>query len=398
MVLPVCLTVVPEAAQVALGGQLAVSLTLQNTSDREACYHLDVRGIPVDWYDLAQRRIALLPAASAQVLLTVHPRGDTVAAAGHYALTVQVTAEDDAAPPAAAAMALTVRTGSGVDMDVQPTEVAGRAATFRLTYHNHSPAPVALALLAHASEEGVRFRPEPAEPVVVPGDRVGSVVVHVVPKVRPLVGVPQAYGIVFRALPLWTMPQGTVELVRAARFTYVPYVRLPALARAPVWVRRLPAWTGVLALVLLVLFLVLARGRSLATATRTAVIRTPAPPGAMQAVPPVPPGRPRAAAQGRTRGLSRPSIGRFTLVHRRQGQPYALVWQTSDVKTVTRDGRPVSAQSALVLPAPLHSATYRLVATNGARRATAQLHVVVDARTTDRHALTSRVLSYEAPG
>jgi hypothetical protein len=183
---------------------------------------------------------------------------------------MQVTAGDDAAPPAAAAMALTVRTGSGVDMDVQPTEVAGRAATFRLTYHNHSPAPVALALLAHASEEGVRFRPEPAEPVVVPGDRVGSVVVHVVPKVRPLVGVPQAYGIVFRALPLWTMPQGTVELVREARFTYVPYVRLPALARAPVWVRRLPAWSGVLALVLLVLLLVLAGDRPLATATRIA--------------------------------------------------------------------------------------------------------------------------------
>jgi hypothetical protein len=37
MVLPVCLTVVPKAAQVALGGQLAVSLTVQNTSEREAC-------------------------------------------------------------------------------------------------------------------------------------------------------------------------------------------------------------------------------------------------------------------------------------------------------------------------------------------------------------------------
>jgi hypothetical protein len=40
-----------------------------------------------------------------------------------------------------------------------------------------------------------------------------------------------------------------------------------------------------------------------------------------------------------------------------------------------------------MLRAPLHSATYRLVATKGSRRATAQLHVVVDARTTDTHAL-----------
>ena len=383
----------PEAAQVALGGQLAVSLTLQNTSDREACYHLYVSGIPVDWYDLNQPRIALLPAASAQILLAVHPRRGTVAAAGRYALTVQVRAEDDGTLQAAAVVALTVSTASGVDMpvqptdvdmSVQPTEVEGRAATFRLTYHNHSPAPVAIALLAHDSEERLRFRPEPAEPVVVPGDRASSIAVHIVPKVRPLVGVPQAYGIVFRALPLWTVPESQADLVREARFTYMPDLRLPALARAPVWVRRLPVWTGALALVLLVLLLVVAGGRTLATATRTAGMRMPAPTEVVRAVGP---GGPRAPAQGRTRRLSRPSIRRFTLVHRRQGQPYELVWQTSDVQTVTLDGRPVSTHGALVLPAPLHSATYRLVATNGARRATAYLHVVVDALTTDRHAV-----------
>jgi hypothetical protein len=143
-------------------------------------------------------------------------------------------------------------------------------------------------------------------------------------------------------------------------------------------VRRVPVWTVALALVLLVLLLVVAGDRPLAIATRTAVMRTP--------------------AKGRTMVLSRPSIRRFTLVHRRQGQPYALVWQTSDAQHVTLDGRPVSAQGAMVLPAPLHSATYRLVATNGARRAIAQLHVVVAALTTDRHAFTSRVLSYEASG
>jgi hypothetical protein len=52
---------------------------------------------------------------------------------------------------------------------------------------------------------------------------------------------------------------------------------------------------------------------------------------------------------------------------------------------VTLDGRSVSC-CKLVLHAPLHRATYRLAATNGSRRATAQLHVVVDARTTDTHA------------
>jgi hypothetical protein len=76
------------------------------------------------------------------------------------------------------------------------------------------------------------------------------------------------------------------------------------------------------------------------------------------------------------------------LVHRQRGQPYELVWQMSGgAAHATLDGRPVAARGSLVLPAPLHSATYRLVATNGTRRATASLHLVVDAPTTDAHAV-----------
>lgn len=72
-----------------------------------------------------------------------------------------------------------------------------------------------------------------------------------------------------------------------------------------------------------------------------------------------------------------PVIRRFTLVHPRTGQPYALVWQTSHATTVTLDGQPRPANGRLVLRAPLHSATYRLVARSGDARATAQVRVVV---------------------
>ena len=233
-----------------------------------------------------------------------------------------MTADDDPAIHAAAVVAPTRSTASGVDMSVQPTEVEGRAATFRLTYRNHSPAPVAIALLAHDSEERLRFRPEPAEPVVVPVDRAGSIVVQVGPKVRQLVGVPQAYTLVFRALQLWTLPENNVELVREAHFTYVPYVRLPALARVParvpVWVRRLPMWTGALALVLLVLLLVLAAGRTRASTTTQ-------------------PRRPQPRVTSPTLVLSRPSVRHFTLVHPHQGQPYELLWQTRASK-MTKTG------------------------------------------------------------
>jgi hypothetical protein len=53
---------------------------------------------------------------------------------------------------------------------------------------------------------------------------------------------------------------------------------------------------------------------------------------------------------------------------------------------VTLNGRPVATRDRVVLRAPLHSTTYRLVATTGARGATASLRLVVDGHTPDQHA------------
>jgi hypothetical protein len=159
------------------------------------------------------------------------------------------TAEDDPAAHEAAVVAPTRSTGSGVDMSVQPTEVEGRAATFRLTYRNHSPAPAAVALMAQDREEGLRFRCEPAEPVIVSAGSARTVMVHVVPKVREVVGGRHAYAIVFRALQVRTVPQSNPDLVCEARFTYVPPISTPASTMLPAWLRRLPAWTLALPLV-----------------------------------------------------------------------------------------------------------------------------------------------------
>jgi hypothetical protein len=278
-----------------------------------------------------------------------------------------MTAEDDPAVHAAEVVAPTMSTGSGLDMSVQPTEVEGRAATFQLTYRNHSPVPITVALTAQDGDEGLRFRCEPAEPMIVPAGGVSSVLVHVVPKVREMVGVPHAYAIVLRALPVWSVRESNADLVREVRFTYVPLIPTPAPTMLPAWLRRLPVWTLPLPLVLLFLLLVLAASWTRASSTTQ-------------------PTRPQPRVTSRTLALSRPSIRRFTLVHPHQGQPYELVWQTSEAQHVTLDGRPVAAHGAMVLQDPLHSARYQLVATNGSRRATAHLQLVVDARTTDPHA------------
>jgi hypothetical protein len=187
-----------------------------------------------------------------------------------------MTAEDDPAIHEAAVVAPTMSTGSGVDMSaqpaqvdmsVQPTEVEGRAATFGLTYRNHSPAPISVALAAQDGEERLRFRCEPAEPVIVPAGSASAVMVHVVPKVRETVGVPHEYAIVFRALQVWPVRESNPDLVREARFTYVPLIPTPATTMLPAWLRRLPLWTLPLPLVLLGLLLVLAAARTRASTT-----------------------------------------------------------------------------------------------------------------------------------
>src|SRR5437763_1045078 len=151
------LTVVPEAAQVALGEQLSLALTVRHTGRSRAHYRLDVSGIPADWYTLDRPYVALQPATSAQVVLTVHPPARPVTLAGRYTLTVQVRAAEGADRQTATAVALTVSTGE-LDMDVQPAEVEGPEATFRITFVNRSPTPTPVQLSASDHEERLRFR------------------------------------------------------------------------------------------------------------------------------------------------------------------------------------------------------------------------------------------------
>jgi hypothetical protein len=113
------LTVDPDAAEVAPGDRLCLALTVQNTEHSGAHYRLDVSGIPADWYDLDRPFVALVPGASAQTRLTVHPPVSPDTMAGRYTLAVQVRTAEDPAIQASTGVALTVRTG-GLDMDLLP--------------------------------------------------------------------------------------------------------------------------------------------------------------------------------------------------------------------------------------------------------------------------------------
>src|SRR5207248_9425802 len=101
-------TVSPDEAYLVPGGQRDVALTVQNTSSSVERYHLDVSGVPADWYDLDQPRVAVSPATHASVHLAMHPPAGAPPTAGTYPITLHVTSEDDPAQRAAAGFVLTV--------------------------------------------------------------------------------------------------------------------------------------------------------------------------------------------------------------------------------------------------------------------------------------------------
>src|SRR2546421_2035055 len=202
-----------------------------------------------------------------------------------------------------------VSTGGGLDMHVQPTEIVGRKGVFRITLLNQMNQPVYVVLAARDNEDGLRFRIEPEDAVIVPaGELAGPITVRVVPKVRTLMGEPHPYEIEFDGQTPWSEDESTPALVQRARFTYVPRYTTRLL---PLWLRRAPGWALLLPLVLLIPLLVFAGARTLASpSTRVALTPTPAPP---RVVPVVQPPGPRVPAQGRVLSPSIPSIRRLGL-------------------------------------------------------------------------------------
>jgi hypothetical protein len=75
--------VAPDEVCLPLDGRRDVMVTVHNTGSVER-YRLDVSGIPAEWYDLDQPRVALPASASALISLAVHLPADATSAASRY--------------------------------------------------------------------------------------------------------------------------------------------------------------------------------------------------------------------------------------------------------------------------------------------------------------------------
>ncbi len=83
------------------------------------------------------------------------------------------------------------------------------------------------------------------------------------------------------------------------------------------------------------------------------------------------------APSSRTLVLKLPSIPAFTLSHPKVGQPYSLVWQTTDATSATINGAAVPVTGSQILHPPLTTKTYILVARNRNGQVTGRVQVTV---------------------
>jgi hypothetical protein len=267
----------PHVARVVPGERLVLALTVQNTRSMAGHYHIDVSGLPAEWFDLATPHVELGPGRRERVELTVHPPAGTVSSPSGYPMTVRMMAEDGLSIEAtlivmsvraATTARVLVSTCDGLGMEVQPADVVGEEATFSVMFVNRSPAPVVLESVVQAQQNGLRVHVTPhARLLVPPGMAAGPLMVHVVPKRRILRAVPRRYEIALRGRQLGQDALMHPDLVLPARFTYRPREAAPALRR----------WGRGVALALLSLLLAYVGEQRLAAVLQHALARSSAP-------------------------------------------------------------------------------------------------------------------------
>lgn len=320
------LTGLPQSIDSAPGALRNITLTLTNASAIVDQFAIALAGLDDGWYAVRPDTVTLFPGTQGQVEVIVHPPEGTASTSGAY--PIEVTVIPVSAPEARATFSsvVTVAKVGQLGMEVRPTRVEGRAATFRLTWQNGANAEALVDLEVRDAEEGLRTRIDPEGTVAVPAGGESSVEIRVKPERRETVGEPHPYQLEFRALRPGTSDLLEPGLIRQAQFIYLPPIRALAL---PAWLRRLPIWALLLLLLLLPLLALFAGNRV-------------GPHIFASAAPAV---SPASAAR-------LPQIGRFNVQANPRG--VALAWAVAGAHTVRLNGHAVnpSGQQVLAQSAP----------------------------------------------
>lgn len=211
------LEVGPAELHIEPGMPATVVAQVFNTDDVINAYEIRVFGVDPSWVELERERLSLFPSSAGVVTVLVNVPEDYPA--GPLQLGVEVTPAVDTTARQLGNVTLVVPPRRVATMHVDPaTVLAGRKASFNLTFTNEGNTPFALDLHSLDPEAKVRTTFNPPTVQLVPGEQI---IVPVRTQARPpIMGAPAPRMVTFTA----TGADNPLE-------TLVSFVQKPTLGR-----------------------------------------------------------------------------------------------------------------------------------------------------------------------
>jgi eukaryotic-like serine/threonine-protein kinase len=179
----------PARVRVAPGTRTTLNVELLNEGMTVDHFRLGVEGLPSSWYSIPQETLQLLPGASGQLTVALHPPRQSDATAGSHPFSVVV--QGTAAPMERAAVRsqLDLEPYQQFTLDMQPSHVQD-GATARLLLSNQGNTALPVTLGGRDPAEAVVFSSPQREVTLPPGGQ-AEIPFRVSARRRPLFGTRQ---------------------------------------------------------------------------------------------------------------------------------------------------------------------------------------------------------------
>lgn len=165
------------AQTVAPGARLQLPLVIENLSEFEQVFRVELGGMDTRWAAANRRQARLDPHEQTEITISIRPPRHTDTRPGIYALTVKVALEDDPTQFLEAVREIDVVGYTGLGMIVQPISSPGE---YMLALQNQGNVPLGLKLGGYNVDKLLRYRFEPSEVELEPNET-AQVALTVVP-------------------------------------------------------------------------------------------------------------------------------------------------------------------------------------------------------------------------
>ncbi len=145
-----------------------VTLVIENLSEEEDVFFVEVNGIPPEWVQVEPREITLAGKRSLQATMTFSPPAESITRPGEYEVMVRVRSQSQPAAPVDVPLKLEVLSFHSFEMVLAEDE-NGRQDGLVLDLHNAGNTPLALRLRAEDPARRLDCRFEPDSVKLLPG-------------------------------------------------------------------------------------------------------------------------------------------------------------------------------------------------------------------------------------